>query len=199
MVDFTFQGLTTAALTLAGLSVNAKKIDIVQILDQDTLQQIFSEARPIRASVREYSRGLRYPIETGAILTDSVIIMPLEIHMEMFIPNTAYGTVYPALRAARINGKLLTVQTRTGTYRNMFIEEMPHEETTDIMNAVTMQLKLVEALQVGPNGSTFSIEDNYSTNTPQYQDTNLQGLIQSLSLPGSVLSYFNGAKVLGLF
>lgn len=199
MVDFTPQGIATTALTLAGLSVNAKKIDVVQILDQETLQQVFSQARPLRASVREMSRGLRYPIETGAVLTDSVIIMPLEIHLEVFIPNTAYGTVYPALRTARINGRLLTVQTRTGTYKNMFIEEMPHEETTDVMNAVVMSLKFVEALQVGPNSSSFSIQDNFSPTVPQYQDTTVQGLIQSVSIAGAAASYFNGAKVLGIF
>lgn len=193
------QGLVTSALTLAGLSVNAKKVDVVQILDQDSLQQVFSEARPLRASIREMSRGLRYPIETGAVLTDSIIVLPLEIHLEVFIPNTAYGTVYPALRAARLNGKLLTVQTRTGTYKNMFIEEMPHEETTDVMNAVTMSIRLVEALQVSPRNSSFFIQDNFEPTVPQYQDTTVQGLIQSVAIAGSAVSYFNGAKVLGLF
>lgn len=193
------EALTTNALTLAGLSINAKKIDVVQILDQDTLQQVFSQARPLKASVRESSRGLRYPIETGAILTDSIVILPLEIHMEVFIPNTAYSTVYPAIRAARINGKLLTVQARTGTYKNMYIEEMPHEETTEVTNAIVMSIHFVEALQVGPNGASFAVQNNYSPNTPKYANSKTQGLIQSIALGSASLSYFNGAKVLGIF
>lgn len=199
MVDFTQQGLLTSALTLGGLSVNAKKIDVIQILDQDSLQQVFSQARPLKASVRELSRGLRYPIETGAVLTDSIVILPLEILMDVFIPSTAYSTVYPALRASRIAGKLLTVQTRTGTYKNMYIEGMPHEESTEVMNAIVMTLHLVEAIQVGPKGSSFAAQDNYSPVVPQYQDSLAQGLIQSVGISTGALSYFNGAKVLGIF
>jgi hypothetical protein len=67
------------------------------------------------------------------------------------------------------------------------------------MNAIVMSLRLVEAIQVGPNGATFSVQNNYSPNIPRYEDSAVQGLIQSVALGGSALSYFNGAKVLGIF
>lgn len=185
--------------TIAGFFSATKKVDVVQILDQTSGQQIFATARPLSAFIREVSKGLRYPIETGAVITDSIIIEPIEINMDMLIPQEGYATVYPQIRTGRINGTLYTVQTRTGTYKNMFIEEMPHEETSEMMSAIKIHIKFVEALLVAPstNGAT-QIQNNYSPSTPQNSSTIAQGLLSGVNVGTSVLSWAHAATLVGL-
>lgn len=184
--------------TIVGFFTSTKKVDVVQILDQNG-QQVFSAARPLGAYIRECSRGLRYPVETGAVITDSIIIEPVEISMDMIIPQSGYATVYPQMRTGRLNGTLYTVQTRTGTYRNMFIEEMPHDEKPDMMTAIKMQVKFVEALFVVPstNGAT-AIQNNYSPAAPQNSNTVAQGLLSGVAVTSSALSWAHAASVVGL-
>lgn len=185
--------------TLAGFFSSTKKLDVVQILDQTSGQQIFADARPIAAFVREVSKGLRYPIETGAVITDSIIIEPIEINMDMLINQDGYATVYPQIRTGRLNGILYTVQTRTGTYKNMFIEEMPHEETSEMMSSIKIHIKFVEALLVAPstNGTT-QIQNNYSPSSPQNASTVAQGLLSGVNVASSALSWAHAATLVGL-
>ncbi len=184
--------------TAIGLLASSR-IDVVQIIDQQSMEQVFASARPMRAEVREYSRGMKYPIETGAILTDNIISEPTEIRMDLFIPAAAYATVYPQIRSARLNGIFFVIQTRTGTYKNMYIEEMPHDETADMFSAVVMHIKFLEAIQVGANavGST-QVLDNFSPSAPADVFTINNGLISGLAAGSSILSYFHAASVVGL-
>lgn len=185
--------------TIAGFFTSTKRVDVVQILDQATGQQVFATARPLQSFIREVSKGLMYPIETGATLTDSIIIEPTEIQMDFLITQDGYATVYPQMRTGRINGTLYTVQTRTGTYRNMYIEEMPHDETPEMMSAIKIHLKFKEALQVAPstNGAT-QIQNNFSPAAPQNANTVAQGLLSGVTAASSVLSWAHAATVVGL-
>ncbi len=184
--------------TIAGFFTATKQVDVVQVLNQDTGDQVFSQARPLAAFIREASKGLMYPIETGATLTDSIIIEPTEISIDMLIQQGGYATVYPQIRAGRLNGTLYTVQTRTGTYKNLFIEEMPHEETSDMMSAIKLHLKFKEALFVTPSTSgTTQIQNNFSPQDPQDFNTVAQGLLGGIAAGSSVLSWAHAASVVG--
>ena len=200
MVSFnvTPQAVVQDIQTVAGFFTSTKKVDVVQILDQSG-NQVFASARPLNAFVREVSKGLRYPIETGAVLTDSIIVEPVEIQMDVLIQQGGYATTYPQIRTGRINGTLYTVQTRTGTYKNMYIEEMPHDETSEMMSAIKMHLKFVEALFVAPSttGAT-QIQNNYSPAAPQNSNTKAQGLLSGVTAASSVLSWAHAASVVGL-
>lgn len=184
--------------TGAGFYASLKRADVFQILDQTTNLQVFAAARPLHATVKETSKGLKYPIETGATLTDSIIVEPTEIDIDFRIPQSAYSTVYPQIRNARLNGTLFIVQTRVGTYRNMYIEQMPHDETADMTNAILMSVKFVEALQVAAYAGTTTLVNNYAPNAPAYQNTTLQGLLSGLNVTSSALSGFSAASVVGL-
>lgn len=185
--------------TLAGFFTSTKKIDVVQILDQDSGRQVFAAARPIAALIREASKGLMYPIETGATLTDSIIIEPTEILMDMLIQQDGYATVYPQIRTGRLNGTLYTVQTRTGTYKNMYVEEMPHDETPDMMSAIKIHIKFKEALFVAPSTSgDTQIQNNFSPSNPQDFNTIAQGLLSGVATGSSVLSWAHAASMVGL-
>lgn len=199
LTNITPASIAGNAQTALGFFTTQKRVDIVKILNQQTLQQIFTAARPIKASVRETAKVMQYPVETGATLSDNRVSNPTEIHMELFIPSEAYTSVYPQIRNAWLNATMLSVQTRTGTYKNMIIQDMPHEETAEMFSAITMQVIFKEVIQIGAAQSGApAVLNNYSPASPNHANTVNSGLISGLNVASSALSYFKAASVVGL-
>lgn len=117
--------------------------DVVAILDSG-FNQIFASARPIKAFVNEPSKPMEHPLETGSIVTDNIIFLPREIELSMILPAPDYRSVYAQIVQTFRTATLLTVQTRTSTYKNMIIIAPPHEENADMFDAIPMIVKLKE-------------------------------------------------------
>lgn len=196
--NITTSGAVTTLSTAIGLFTSTKKVDVIQILNQQTMQQVFSAARPMHSEVKEVAKVSKYPLESGYTSSDNRVSLPTEIHMAMFIPSLAYNTVYPQIRNAWLTSLLLSVQTRTGTYKNMIIEAMPHEETADMFSGVTMFLKFSEFILVSSSAAASPVLANFSPAKPQATNTLATGLIQGLATGSSVLSWAHAATVVGL-
>jgi hypothetical protein len=118
-------------------------IDVVGVYDQN-FRQVFPNARPLKAEIKEVLKPMENPIETGAESTDHVVFLPTEITLYLFVGKTDYKQTYKAIQQLHQNATLLTVQTYTGSYQNQLIEAMPHTEDADIFNAIMMIMKLHE-------------------------------------------------------
>lgn len=121
--------------------------DTVAVFSQN-YDQVFRNARPIKAVIKESSKVMEHPIETGAVVTDHRIVLPVEIQLSMILTPATYRQTYDEVRQLYLNGTLLIVQTRSGTYQNQLIQEMPHEEDTTIYNTITLALSLKEVQMV---------------------------------------------------
>lgn len=136
-----------------------KSADVVAILNQETFEQLFSDARPYKVVVNPTSKLMEHPLETGAVVTDHRVIMPLEIELSVFLTSRGnfqdYRSVYAQLAQAFTRGDLLTIQTRTASYRNMVIYEIPHQEDADMFDAVAVGIKLREVRYVEPQYATL--------------------------------------------
>lgn len=121
--------------------------DVVCVLDAN-LAQVFETARPIKAVVKEESKPMEHPLETGAVVTDHRIILPVEIELSLVLSSDDYRGTYRQIRDLFHKGELLTVQTRTESYSNMAIAAMPHEENADAADVVMQALTLKEAQYV---------------------------------------------------
>lgn len=193
-------------ISLAGnLLGSTSKIDTIAIFGQassvgsdNTLNiqntQLFAAARPIKVEVRETARVMDYPVETGVMLSDHRISNPTEIVYTCILPQAAYASTYPAIRDAWTNATLLSVQTRTGVYANMIISDLPHEEDTDLFNAVTITIKLRQVIMIGAN----SVPSYFAPKNPTMQATISSGIIAASNIVGSGLSYFHAATVAGI-
>jgi hypothetical protein len=122
--------------------------DDVCLLDANTFAQLVEPARPVRLSVKEHSKVMEHPIETGATITDFTITLPVEISMTLILTMGGYRGVFQQLQQLHQSATLLIVQTRTTSYAPMLIAEMPHEETTDMVDGVTVSLRLKQVLLV---------------------------------------------------
>lgn len=196
--------ITPAAIisnVLSGANVlnSIIKVDVVGVLDQETLQQVFSDARPVKATVKENSAVMRYPVESGVKIADHRVIENTIIDMVFIIGVDAYSSAYQAIRSAWQNATLLSVQTRTGTYRNMIIADMPHEEDADMASAITQFVRFEEVKFIFPNGD--AVPDglsNYAPRDPTNAITVDRGLISAVTAGTGILSYFRALSVWGL-
>jgi len=116
-------------------------VDSVAIFTQD-YTQIFRDARVIKAVLKENSKLMEHPVESGAIITDHRVILPVEIDLSMLVTSVNYQDVYKQIRQYFFNATLLVVQTRSGIYENQLIAALPHEEDPTMYNAISIALSL---------------------------------------------------------
>lgn len=134
----------------ASLLRSSVAMDVVAITGPG-FGSMFSAARPLTASVYEDAKLMEHPLETGALIADHIVFQPIEIDLPMAcVGEIAYRSTYAAIRGAFNAGLLLTVRTRTGSYPNMVIMEIPHEETPSAFDAIIIRIRLREARFVSP-------------------------------------------------
>lgn len=162
--------LSTTAQFGRSLLIASQAVDVVAITD-DSFSPLFGDARPLTASVYELSDLMEHPLETGAVIADHIVFKPIEISLPMVcVGELAYRSTYEAIKQTFKAGTLLTVTTRTGSYPNMVILEMPHDETPDEMDAVALNIRLREANFVTPQSA--ALPENSTTNRGTQQTTN---------------------------
>lgn len=141
-------------MPLLDLLLPNKSADAVAVINQINFEQLFPDARPFKVQVVPNSKFMEHPLETGATITDHRVIQPLEIELSVFLTSRGnlqdYRSVYAQLKQAFDAADLLTIQTRTSSYPNMVIYEMPHNEDADMFDAVAVAVKLREVKYVEP-------------------------------------------------
>jgi len=119
-------------------------VDVVGIYDNTTFQQILLTARPVKASINRQSKIMDHPIETGSIISDFSVILPVEIELSLLLTGEEYVATYGYIKY-QYNSRLpMAIQTRADVFQNMIIQAMPHEETPDMMDVISIGLRLRE-------------------------------------------------------
>src|ERR1700728_97742 len=104
--------------------------------------EVFARAKSIKVEVNPNSRPMEHPLESGAIITDHRILMPVEIEMTMVLSSADYKDVYKEIAGYYTQGTLLIVQCRAGTFTNQLIQSIPHQEDAEQFDAISLSLKL---------------------------------------------------------
>jgi hypothetical protein len=118
--------------------------DVVGVFDSG-FNQLFEEARTMKASVKETAKGMKSPIETGSTVTDHIVFNPDVIDLYVVVQAGAVQDTYQEIKSLYKSATLMSVQTNTDTYDNMYITEMPHDETPEMFDAVGITIKFEEA------------------------------------------------------
>jgi hypothetical protein len=185
--------LGSIAVTAVDLFLSTQAYDSVAVLDGFT--QIFEAARPMRATVRQPSRLLDHPIETGQVITDYSINLPVEIDLTVIVQAQDYRSTYAEIYQYFQTKGLLTVQLKTANYANMVIADIPHEETTQLYDAFQMVIKFRQILvNQAATSSNFSPADPTQSNTQalgqqnSYAPTSTQTTLGTQTSPGTAYS-----------
>lgn len=175
--------LTGAAALGRSLIRPTKAVDVVAILGPG-FTPLFDLARPLEAEVLESALLMEHPIETGALIADHIVFDPTEISLPVIcVGEENYRNTYAILRATFKAGTVLTVSTRTGAYPNMVITDMPHRETPTEFNAISIRIRLREAVFVQPKSGALS-----ETKDPKQSSTQARGGQQTTNANSSQAS-----------
>lgn len=165
----------------------ALNLGTVQVLDTDN-NPLFLNSIMIRATVKEESRNMEHPIETGAIITDHRIILPVEVNLVVFIPVNFVNDTYSQIKQIYLDGTFITVQARTGTYSNQLISGMPHEESAEKAGVVVVGFRSKQAQIVKSQSTTTTVTPTDPANdttvdrgTQQGSDTENSSAASSLT------------------
>lgn len=145
-------------------------VDTVAVYDQN-FRQVFPRARALKAVVKEDAKVMEHPVETGAIITDHRIILPIEIELSFILQSEDYLDTYRAIKQYFLNATLLVVQTRSGTYQNQLIASMPHEEDPEQFDTLMMAVNLKQVQFVTPQ---FNVRPRRPSNSTTSDRGNLQ-------------------------
>lgn len=140
--------------------------DDVCVLDA-SLSQVFENARAIKATVRETSKAMEHPLEDGTTATDHRILEPAEVELSLVIAGEDYRATFQQVREYFRRGELLTVQTRVASYPSMMITGMPHEESPDAVDSVTLALTLKEVTLIAAQFSDLKVARPADSKTVQ--------------------------------
>lgn len=193
-----------AAITDIILGLNlltgALNSDVVAVLDQETFQQIFHEARPMKARIFERAQIMKHPVEQGTQLADHRVIEPRRIELLMVVPSQDYSSAFQQIRSAWSNSTLLTVQTKAAVYQNMVIQGLPREEEPEKFDITVISLQMEEVIFALPGGtSSAGSVSYYDPLDVSNQTTVLRGLQSAIINPGaSLLSLIHAASVWGI-
>ena len=200
---------TQAGGGLFGTGISSSIISSVigQTTAQAGLGQMFQNARPMKATIRETSRVMEHPVESGVVLADHHIINPIEIDLPLVVTSSStgligtllgtlaqnYAATYAQIRQAFLNATPLAVKTRVGTYNDMIIADMPHEEDPEMFDVITIALHLKQVIYVvnGTNPATGVSGGTLNSFQPLnsiYGNTAPSGLQQAASVAGSLLT-----------
>lgn len=169
-------------LAEAGLQyLFGSNIDIVGIYNG--MSQVYVQARPLKASLRETSKIMEHPAETGVSLADHHIINPVEIEIPLMIPSDSYAAMYTQIKTDFVAATLLTVKTPVNVYQNMIISDMPHEEDPEHFNSIMLALRLRQIIYFIP-GAPQALPANYSPQAPDNQNTVQSGVQQAKPFTG---------------
>lgn len=117
--------------------------DVVAVLDK-SFRQVFADARPMKASVKEESKVMQHPVENGTSVVDHRVLIPVEIKLSMLLSGDSYRNTYQQIKQYYLRAELFTVQTTADTYQNMLIASMPHEESPELSDAIAMEIAFSE-------------------------------------------------------
>jgi hypothetical protein len=143
------QGIIGSVTNFAQSVLSLFGVDIVGIYDNDTFDQLFQTARPVKANITRNAKIMEHPIESGSVVQDFMIIQPVEIELSLLLASDGeYQAVYQAIKGYFMTGTQVSIQTKADVFPNMLIQAMPHEESADMFDVIPLALKLRQIQQV---------------------------------------------------
>lgn len=124
-------------------------INRVEILDNETLQPLWTGSDIMDVQVQEASTVTKYKVEDGTNRNDHIVHNPTEIMMRFTLAGEV-SQLFNAIKQTYTSRDLVTVQTRTDVYADMIVTEIPQDQTGAATDAVTLDIRLSEWREVVP-------------------------------------------------
>lgn len=159
-------------MALTNTNIPNDASDVVGVFDQE-FNQVFPLARPIKCIVDESAKAMEHPVETGTVITDHIIYEPNEIELSMILPRGEYRSVYQQIEQIYRSSTILTVQTKTATYSNMYIYRLPHQEDAELFDVIALIIRMRQVIIFSTTAQALSADQ---VEDPTDQSTVKKGL-----------------------
>lgn len=130
---------------------------VVGLFDSNS-RQIVENAVTIKANVKEMSKAMEHPTESGSSFVDQIINLPVDIDLSIILKPEDYQNTYKQLKKLWTAKTLLTVQTKVDRYPRMVVVAMPHEESADLFDTIAIAVSLREVKLVKAQYGTVPLE-----------------------------------------
>jgi hypothetical protein len=130
-------------------------MDLVAILNSESLQPLFAGAAPMRVTVRETSKLTSWPVEDGTQRTDHRVLDPVEIELPLLLATEDARNLFNQLRQAFVAGDELVIQTKVRSYESMMIVEMPHDQMPEQGDSIPVAVRFKEVRVIKPEFGTL--------------------------------------------
>lgn len=117
--------------------------DVVAVLNK-SLNQVFVGASIIKAEVKEESKVMSHPVESGQTIEDEIVFQPTTVTLSMVLNPVTYRAVYQEIKQLYDKREILTVQTKVNSYASLVIEQLPHDEDGSIFDTIAIAIRLKE-------------------------------------------------------
>lgn len=141
-------------MALTNVFIPSASADVVAVFDE-SFNQMFPLAVSMKVAVTESSKIMEHALEDGATITDHAVFIPDEIELSVMLTGFTLRSVFQQIKQAYKSRTILTVQTKTDTYINMVISDMPHDEDPETYDAVIVGIRLKQARFVTPQYGTL--------------------------------------------
>lgn len=142
----------------------------------------------LTANIEPTSELAEHPVETGTMITDAAIINPLSAKVRIALPRMFYTRIYSDLEKKYFIGKKkIILQTKLAVYKNMVLQNMPHDLTNETVDRVVIDLDLRQVIDVAPQMTSAAsgnnkIKENTTKNASDADTVNEGRLTDSLML-----------------
>ena len=117
--------------------------DVVGVFDQNG-NELFEDARSVRAQVIPRAKVPKHTLETGATTSDHVIFENIEIQLSVICTPDTLQDTFGQIKNLYDNPQLVTVVTTVDSYDNMLLAGYPYNNTAEMADTVAIGLKFSE-------------------------------------------------------
>lgn len=180
-------GIITSSLE----SAVAGQIQKVIILSAIGFSELFSAAFPMDAKIETESKLTQHPLETGAIVSDHLIVQPTIITISMMIP-VEYSILLTTLDNYLQTGAAVMILTKDSVYSDMVLVGKPHIEQPDKMDFLNAQLRFQQITIAAMSGAGGGLQSGDVSDK-----ANASTVAKSQSTGASASSSASSSSVLG--
>lgn len=144
--------------------------DVVAVYDQ-SYNQMFPMARPVKINVTPRSKLMDHPIEDGSVITDFRIILQTEVELAVLCTGESYQDVFQEVKAAYLSGEVFTIVDKADTYFNMMVETMPYDLTSDMYDGIPIGVRFREIQLVAAQYQPLAAADVKNTDDQSTMNT----------------------------
>ena len=100
--------------------------------------------------VTDDSQITTHPVESGAKISEHQIFNPIEIDMQIVLPEYSYESIIRELKKYYQSGTKFRIFTKEGTYKNMVLQSKPADMKPENVDRIIYSLHFIEVIQIQP-------------------------------------------------